>query len=296
MSNPEVKDPPEAKQVDPALEREARGMGWKPEGEFRGDPKNWTDAETYVKRGREFIPILRAENSRQKAELDALHAKQAELTQTLQGAQEAIEALKEYQTSATKEAVTKAKKDLVSELKKAREDEDVEREAEIIASIGELDAATREAAKPAAKAPAKEPTKTEPKVDPAFEGWVQDNAWWNTDRRKRALAIGIADDLRAQGNKLEGRAFFDKVSEELDTMLGERRVGKADGGGSGGGGGGNGGGNPEPKARSYDDLDKEAKAACNSLSAKLVGPGKAFKDEAGWRAHYAKEYFAGEQA
>ena len=45
-------------------EAEARGMGWRPKGEFKGDPRNWKDAKSYVEDGGRYVGLLRAENKR----------------------------------------------------------------------------------------------------------------------------------------------------------------------------------------------------------------------------------------
>jgi len=52
-------------------ETKAKAMGWSPKDEFRGDPDRWVDAETYVRRGEEFIPFLRANNKKLEEELGA---------------------------------------------------------------------------------------------------------------------------------------------------------------------------------------------------------------------------------
>ena len=49
---------------DPTLEDRAAQMGWVPVDKFRGDPAHWVDAETFVKKGEEVMPILRANNRR----------------------------------------------------------------------------------------------------------------------------------------------------------------------------------------------------------------------------------------
>jgi len=43
-----------------------------------------------------------------------------------------------------------------------------------------------------------------------------------------------------------------------------------------------------------DPLPADAKTVCDQQAKKLVGPGRAFKDEAAWRSHYAEQYFRGE--
>lgn len=43
-------------------ESDARAMGWSPEEEFKGDKKQWIDAKTFVERGEQMMPILKAQN------------------------------------------------------------------------------------------------------------------------------------------------------------------------------------------------------------------------------------------
>ena len=54
------------------FEAEAREHGWSPKEEFKGDPARWVDAETFMKRADEMMPLLKAANSRQKREIEAL--------------------------------------------------------------------------------------------------------------------------------------------------------------------------------------------------------------------------------
>lgn len=281
---------------NPEIEREARGMGWRPKEEFRGDTTHWVDAETFVRRGKEFIPILRAENGRLKNQVDATANELKEVKAALAAATEAIEGLREFQSEASKRAAQAARADLVKQLKEAREAEDVEREAEILSGIGDLDAAVREAKKEPPKKEEK-PTPSGPKVDPAYVEWEKDNQWIVTDGRRRALAIQIAAEMREDraNDGLKGREFFDAVAAEVDKVFGERALSKVDGGRSGGSGG------ParqpaKETGRTYDDLPADAKKACSDLAKKVVGANRAYKDEASWKTAYAKEYFAGETA
>ncbi len=41
-----------------SIEEQARKLGWHPLEEFKGDPERFTDAETFVKKGEEILPIL----------------------------------------------------------------------------------------------------------------------------------------------------------------------------------------------------------------------------------------------
>ncbi len=117
------------------------------------------------------------------------------------------------------------------------------------------------------------------------------NAEFMADPRRVALANAITVELRAAGDKTVGAVFLDTVASEVDKALGARRGGVtrvASGAGSArreaGGGGG--------VTKTYADLPAEAKAACDSMSKRLVGPNRKHKDEASWRASYTKQYFS----
>jgi hypothetical protein len=56
------------RQIPPDIEKRARETGWVPLNEWRGDPAQWRPADEYVRRGEEFIPIIRAERNRARAE------------------------------------------------------------------------------------------------------------------------------------------------------------------------------------------------------------------------------------
>jgi len=58
----------EAPEVNP-VEEEARAQGWVGKDEFRGSDDDWVDADTFVKRGKEIMPILRKNNEKLLKEL-----------------------------------------------------------------------------------------------------------------------------------------------------------------------------------------------------------------------------------
>ena len=59
--------PPE---VNESVLKEAESQGWVPKEKFRGDENDWVDADTFVKRGREIMPILRKNNENLLKELN----------------------------------------------------------------------------------------------------------------------------------------------------------------------------------------------------------------------------------
>jgi len=268
------------------VEQAAREMGWRPKEEFRGDESKWVDAETFVSRGEHFLPIIKADRDKARAEATELRASVAETQRLLAEARDAIEGLKEYQTTETKRQVEQARKDVARQLKEARELGDTESEVALLDQLVEL----REA-KAAAPAPAPKPAATHaaPAEDPVFTAWKEANPWFATNPRQRGLAMGIAEELRAKHPTLIGAKFFEKITEEMQEYLSpaeERPTSKVNGGRPTPGAAGSG-----ERKRSFADLPAEAKEACNRQARRLVGPGRAFKDDAAWQAHYVEQYF-----
>lgn len=271
------------------VEQEARTLGWVPQEEFKGDPARWVDAETFVERGHTVMPILRKNNER----LEQLVKSQAEelnkVKNLFNASQESITELQKVHADAMKAAVEKARRDVMAEIRTAREEGDVERELQLTDELADLKNQQKsletKPQEPAAPAQAQQE-----EVHPELKAWMEENPWFGTDQRKTMKAMGIAQVLRADpdNEKLQGRAFFDRVLEELEGKT-TTRTDKVSGGrptGTGGGGGGGGG-------KAYADMPSDAKEACDRQGKKLVGEGRAFKDMAAWRSYYANLYFQG---
>ena len=275
------------------IEQDAREIGWRPKEEFRGDPSKWVDAETFVTRGENFIPILRADREKLRGENNEIRAALTETQTLLKASQEAIAELKKYHTEDTARQVERVRREIVEQLKEARADNDVEGELKLQRELNKLETA-QAAPEPAKPAPAAAPAASAP-VDPDFQAWSTENPWFATKPRLRMLAVGIAEEVKASEPSLKGKAFFERISEEMAQYLGPqegRGTDKVAGGGrpSGGSSGG-----PGRRAKTYADLPADARAACDTYSSKLVGPGRVHKDLDSWRAQYAKDFFAGEQ-
>lgn len=271
------------------VEAEAKSLGWQPKEEFKGDPNRWVDAETYVARGQEIMPILKANNSKLQKDLEAVRAENAELRNTVTANQEAIEALKEFNSEATRRQATLSRKDIIAQIKTAREAGDVDREFELREQLDEVQEALEEA----------EEEKTEPRngkeakastydPKPDIDAWKQANPWYGQDEVRTDMYNGIAARMRQdpKNKNLFGRAFLDAVAEETDKRLKSfepQRDDKA-------AGGRHSGGDSVTRGRSYADLPADAKAACDRQGTRLIGPGRAYKTQAEWRAAYCERY------
>src|SRR3990172_12212288 len=83
------------------VEKEARQLGWTPKEEWKGNPEKWIDAKAFVERGQEIMPILRSNNKRLQQEVSELRGELGKVKELLVAGQEAMEALKEFNSSAT---------------------------------------------------------------------------------------------------------------------------------------------------------------------------------------------------
>ena len=275
-----------------AVEARAKEMGWIPREEFKGNVEHFVDAEAYVKRGEELMPILRANNRKLTNELHSTKDQLTEAQQLLRANMEAIEELKVFNATISKERVVERKRELTSAIKEARDAGDIEQEMALTSEMTQLDTPP-----PVEKGPSSEKTsREEPSAEerevqarqtPEWKSWASTNTWYGTDQAKTDYAEFIGVQLRKRGNRDAGRTFLDAVSAEVNKAFppppnprdGTSRVEGARGGNGASGNG-----------RSYADLPAEARAACDRQASRLVGPGRAFKDEASWRKHYVNKY------
>lgn len=276
------------------IEVKAKEMGWVPLEDFKGNPDNWRDADEYVSRGEEILPIVRKDNERLRAEVAQTKAETARLKALVEAGQEAIVELKTFHSEDTRRQVEKAQKELRAAIKQAKADGDEDREETLREELTEVNAALKEAGPTPTRDTPNVPS--QPRVDPAFISWQNDNPWFETDAKRTALTVAIAQELRADPKNvgLVGKAFYDKAAAGADEIL-NPRPGRGhskleDGGGSGGPGGGPG----SPGGKTFRDLPSEARDVCDRQAAKLVGEGRAFKTKEAWRAHYVEQFFLGE--
>lgn len=277
-------------------EAEARSMGWAPKEQFKGDPDKWVDAETFIDRGRNYLPILRSNNEKLKNQYAELQRELTGVKSLLSASQEAIAALKEFQTEETKRQVQSVKKQLMEKLTKARDDDDVQAEVAIIDELADIRQAEKAITTKQVEEPSKSATTvTPPETDPELIEWISrpENSWFGKDAKKTSLAIAIGQELRTDpANKnLIGQAFYDRVAEEVDSYLGskEEMPDKVSGGRNSGRDS-----SMSAGGKGYANLPADAKAACMQLSRRLVGEGRAFKTMADWQKHYATVYFSEE--
>lgn len=264
----DAQDTPPQQDDGPSVEDRALMMGWTPKDQFKGDPDKWVDAETFVKRGEEFLPFLKANNRRLEQALERANAKTASL-------EKAVSKAIEHVSKAEAKAYERAMRDIQARLDEAAAAGDVQGVREATDELVELAAEAKAEAKPA-KTPAPEP-------DAEFEAWKADNPWFGKDKALTAATVAIADDVANEG--YTGKAQIKEVDRRLRDEFphkfakpenpNRRQPAAVEGSGS----------TIRPRGKTYGDLPPEAKAMCDELCRDIKG----FT-----REKYVREFFAAE--
>ncbi|CAB4120852.1 hypothetical protein UFOVP2_30 [uncultured Caudovirales phage] len=259
------------------IETEAKALGWIPKDQFRGDESKWTDADEFVRRGKDIMPILRKNNEKLLTEVTDVKGQLGAVQTALREAQESMAEFKKYHEETAQRAYDAALRDLRAQKATAITENDG---ATVVAVEEAIDKLNKQAPV-ALKSPEPSAPTTPPQVHPDFAKWESDNSPWLSDADKKAYAHSIGGYVRAMNPNLTGRAFLDKITEEVEKRFGgSAPTQKVEAGGT-----------PSRKSgRTFTDLPAEAKAACDRFGAKMVGANRAFKTMAEWRASYVSSY------
>jgi hypothetical protein len=162
------------------FDHEARELGWLPKEEFKGDPSRWTDAETFVKKGDEVMPLIKAQNKRLKREIDDLKKQFRQASAHFGAAEE--------------RAYTRALAELTAKQEAAVESGDLNAHRAV---SKEIDALSKEMpGKQANTASAEE-------ARDAFDDWREANPWYD----RANLASAAETDVNA-------RLYADRMTEK----------------------------------------------------------------------------------
>lgn len=269
-------------------EKEARAMGWVPREEWKGDQSHWVDAPAFLERGRQVLPILSANNRKLVEQLTTTSAEVAALRETVKAQEATVRALEESREEDVKAEVEAMRKELKEKLAAASREGDHDAIAELTEQLTELKVAARDAELDEEEAKPAKPAELPQEI----KDWYSRNPEYVKNPRRMALAQAIAFEMRQGGEQATGAVFLDKVAEEVEKTLGGEASGHSKVSGGNGGGGRRSGG--EASGKSYEDLPSEAKAACDKMEARLVGPNRAHKTVESWRKSYVKQFFQSE--
>jgi len=182
-------------------EAEARQHGWTPQEEFKGDPDRWTDAETFVKRADEVMPLLKKQNSNLKAQIDQLNR--------------TVKRLAKAEQSAYDNAI----RDLKAQAEQAVESGDLETYRKVDADLTALQKEASADASP-----------NDAAALDAFDTFRETNLWFDkgalpsaseVEVEARLFADRLAEKYARQGlpNEMEPADFFAKIAEETEARF-----------------------------------------------------------------------------
>lgn len=159
------------------FETEARAHGWVPKDEFKGDEGRWVDAENFMKRADEMMPLLKAQNSRLKRDLDAIKKDLKRATAHFEGAE--------------KRAYERAKAEIESRIDNAVETGDLDAARKAVKDLGDLNP------EPST------PRHSREEAQAALDVFREENSWY--DRANLAGASEI---------EINGRLYFDRMIDK----------------------------------------------------------------------------------
>jgi len=266
-------------EIAPEVRHEAESQGWVPKDRFRGNESDWVDADTFVKRGREILPILRKNNENLMKDLNATK-------EQLRDFREAAEEFKKFQRESYERKASDYEK-RIAEIKESRAQAISDGDGQKVNALDDaLDLAKDELkeAKQAVKDVVSTPEipETPASVDPNLQVWLDRNNWFGQDKRLTTVANGIGESLRLEFPGLKGQPFLDKLDEvlqeEFPDKFGKKKQSPSSRVESGSGRQSSSGGS----AQSYDNLPPEAKAACDRFVKQKLMTREAYVADFDW--------------
>lgn len=254
------------------IEERAKRMGHVSKEEFRGDPDKWVDAQTFVDRAENQLPIM-------KGTLTAMEKKMVEqetLIRKLVDDNEKIKQSTEQFVEFSKKAEERAYKKAVAELQakqraaveSANTEEFDKATAELDQMLKEHPAVTGKQAevKPAEAKPAEAENKwLQPGV---FEAWKDENDWYSKKPKMYAYAVQMDSFLAQNQPALSQKDRLAEITKLVKEEFPEywenprRKAAAVEGSETGATGPGSNG------KHSYADLPPTAKAMCDEWAGK----------------------------
>lgn len=229
-------------------EIKASRLGWVPQEEFKGDPEQWRDAETFLKRGEEIHGYLKADLERLHSTLSARDHEIAEIRQTME---EFRKFHNETEARAYKRAIEELKQLKVSAIEQGEGSRVIEIEEQI------------EQLKEAQKKPVENPVQKAEKVNQEYLDWLPSNRWYVEDRELQELADDFGDIVKKKHPDLVGKAFLEEVTKRVRKAAPEKFENPARSQSSVGTSSDNRVATANKGKKTYNNLPPEAKAACD---------------------------------
>ena len=176
MEDQEFEDGGELSEV--SVEERARAMGWKPQHEYRGDPRRWTDAAEFIAHGEAALPILRDQSRKMSEKLARQETDMSKLREEMAEQAAAVKHAMDLARNANDAGYKRAMDELKAKQREAVAVGDTETYDNVDAQIkaAEAERATANITVPIPKAP--EVPKA-PQMDRETTDFIADNPWFN---------------------------------------------------------------------------------------------------------------------
>lgn len=172
------------------VESRAKAMGWVPKEQFRGPPENWRDADEFVRRGEEEVPILRERLRNTTRKLETIEQDFATRIDMLTRANNMALQRQREQLEATYDAA----------MRNATANGDVERFDQLNRDKREVlhqhDQRVREVIAGDQRQPQQQARQQAQPVE--VTDWINRNAWFNSDPELQAAAAGYSRKLELE--------------------------------------------------------------------------------------------------
>jgi len=221
-------------------EQEARVQGWRPKDEFKGPEEKWTDAQTFVKKGEQITGIMKKRLDRQDQQISELRNANKEFG--------------EYQKQLREKDKAAAER-TIAELEARRAEAITAGDGQEFTRIDREIQQNRDSL-------VQEPVPQQ--IDPMAQAWLSDNDWYNTNQKLRIFADGLADVVVNEG--FSGPAYYAELSRRVKSEFPADFSNPRQSGANGVEEGGE-TKTSNSKAHTYENLDAEAKSACDRFAA-----------------------------
>jgi len=264
-----VDEPVEEPAVEQAVIDRARRQGWVPKEEFRGDPGRWIDANVFVQRADEIMPILKETNRRLETKLTALEerlAKQSDMVTKM------VDIQNKYTDTSYKTQIQRIKERKLEAVRTGDE--------ELFQKLEEQEAQIEKP--PVFEKPAEQSPIT-PTQQQELNAWFKANDdWYGKDKDLTDYAMFISDKMvKQEGSTLQPIEFVEEVKARVKKAFPhkfeKKRVQDVDDTSVRGSGAYSTG-----TKKGWNDLPEEAKNQCIKMTKEIPG----FTKE-----KYIKEYF-----
>ena len=223
------------------IEEQAREQGWVDKEEWKGDPDKWSEATVFVEKGEKLLPLLRKRVERQSEEIKKLNTVFKEFGEFSKQSQDRLR---------------EQNKTLLSKLEEKRAQ-----------AITDGDGETFTQAEREIKQLERSQPQSRPELSPEQQKWLSDNDWYdqnseNYDEQLYIYAEGASKIVANQG--YTGQAYLDELTRKVKRdnpgkfeNAKKTRSNAVETGGTTS--------VKDPKARTYENLDAEAKSACDKF-------------------------------